>query len=95
MGLFKKILVAVDGSRYSLDAVCLAARLARFHGAELRIFHVIDEALLDQLSRFSEKDRTAVREERRKDAQAFLVDTVCAAHDAAVAGYLKDDLANP
>ena len=57
MGLFKKILVPVDGSRYSLNAVCLAARLAKIHGSELRIFHVIDETLLDQLARFSEKDR--------------------------------------
>jgi nucleotide-binding universal stress UspA family protein len=80
MSLFKKILVAVDGSRYSLDAVCLAARLARFHGAELRIFHVIDDALLDQLSRFSERDREAVREELRNNAQAFLGDMRCAAH---------------
>lgn len=85
MSLFKKILVAVDGSRYSLDAVCLAARLARFHGDELGIFHVVDEALMDHSSRFSEKDRAAVREELRKDAQAFVGDMVCTAHQEAVA----------
>jgi nucleotide-binding universal stress UspA family protein len=70
MGLFKKILVPVDGSRYSLNAVCLAARLGRIHGSELRVFHVIDETLLDQLARFSD--------------QAFLNDMRCEAHQEIV-----------
>jgi nucleotide-binding universal stress UspA family protein len=80
MALFEKILVPVDGSRYSLNAVCLAARLARVHGSELRIFHVIDESLLDQLARFSEKKKEAVREELKNTARAFLGDMRCEAH---------------
>jgi nucleotide-binding universal stress UspA family protein len=80
MAFLEKILVPVDGSRYSLNAVCLAARLARVHGSELRIFHVIDEALLDQLARFSEKKKEAVREELRNTARAFLSDMRCEAH---------------
>jgi nucleotide-binding universal stress UspA family protein len=85
MTLFKKILVPVDGSRYSLNGVCLAARLARVHGSELRIFHVIDESLLEQLARFSEKNKEAVREELKNTARAFLSDMRCEAHQEIVA----------
>ena len=84
MGLFKKILVPVDGSRYSLNAVCLAARLGRIHGSELRVFHVIDETLLDQLARFSDKERETVREELKNTARAFLNDMRCEAHQEIV-----------
>ncbi len=71
---FKRILVPVDGSRYSLDAVCLASRMARFHDSELMILHVVDESLLDQLARFAEKNREAVRDELRKSARGVLED---------------------
>lgn len=71
---FKKILVPVDGSRYSLDAVCLASKMARFHGSELMILHVVDESLLDHLARFTEKSREAIRNELRKSAHGFLDD---------------------
>jgi nucleotide-binding universal stress UspA family protein len=77
MGLFNRILVPVDGSRSSLNAVCLAARLSRIHGAEVRIFHVIDESILDHLKRFSDKSREVVQEELRRNAQAFLGDMRC------------------
>ena len=80
MGLFRRILVPVDGSRYSLNAVCLAARLGRIHGSELRIFHVIDETLIAQLARFSDKQKDTVREELKSSAHAFLGDMRCEAH---------------
>ncbi|NLI33453.1 MAG: universal stress protein [Deltaproteobacteria bacterium] len=79
MGLFEKILVPVDGSRHSLNAVCLAARLSQIHGSELRIFHVIDETILDQLVRFSDKERETVRDELKNSAHAFLSDMRCEA----------------
>ena len=81
MGLFSRILVPVDGSRYALNAVCLAARMSRIHGSEMRIFHVIDDTLLDQLTRFSKHSRESVREELRHNAQAFLSDMRCEIHD--------------
>jgi nucleotide-binding universal stress UspA family protein len=79
MGLFEKILVPVDGSRHSLNAVCLAARLAKMHGSELMILHVIDASLLDQLASFSEKNKEAVRQELGASAQGFLSDMRCEA----------------
>ena len=75
MNIFKKILVPVaTGSRHSLDAVHLAARLAKVHGAGLMIVHVVDELLVEQLTRFSKKDKKAVREELKGNAQGFLDD---------------------
>lgn len=79
MSLFEKILVPVDGSRDSLNAVCMAARIAKAHGGELRIVHVIDESLLGQLARFCDKKKEAIREELRSTAQAFLYDMRCEA----------------
>ena len=79
MSLFRKILVPVDGSRHSLNAVCMAAKIAKVHGGELRIVHVIDELLLGQLARFSDKKRESIREELKSTAQAFLFDMRCAA----------------
>lgn len=74
MRLFKKILVPVDGSRYSRDAVCLASQLAKLHGSELKIIHVLDASLLDQLARLSEKDKETVRQELIHSARGFLWD---------------------
>jgi nucleotide-binding universal stress UspA family protein len=74
MGLFDKILVPVDGSRYSRDAVRLAAKIARFHGSELKLFHVLDVSVVDRLKSFSRKNRGSVLEEMRHDAHGFLRD---------------------
>jgi hypothetical protein len=49
------------------------------HGSELMIVHVIDESLLDQLARFSAKNREAVPEKLRSSAQGFLIDMRCEA----------------
>lgn len=74
MGLFDKILVPVDGSRYSLDAVRLAAKIARFHGSELKLFHVLDAFVVDKLKSFSKKNRASIGEELRHNAHGFLKD---------------------
>lgn len=74
MNLFKKILVPVDGSRYSLDAVRLAAKIAKIHGSELMLLHVIDELIVDQLKCFSKENTDAIRKEFRHQAHGFLND---------------------
>ncbi|MGD9972020.1 MAG: universal stress protein [Desulfatirhabdiaceae bacterium] len=81
MALFSRILVPVDGSCYALNAVCMASRLSRIHGSELRIFHVIDETILDHLTRFSHKSREMVQEELRENARTFLCDMRCEIHE--------------
>ena len=74
MRLFKKILVPVDGSRYSLDAARLAARIAKFHGSELKLFHVLDALMVDQLKRLLKQRRGNIREELKHQANGFLKD---------------------
>ncbi len=42
MGLFKKILVAYDGSDYSRKALDIACMLAGEHGSVVRVLYVVD-----------------------------------------------------
>lgn len=42
--MFKRILVPVDGSETSLQALQTAARLARDNGGQLRVVHVMDRS---------------------------------------------------
>lgn len=88
---FKRILVPVDGSRYSLDAVCLASQMARFHGAELMILHVLDEFLIDQLARLGEKksSREAIRDELKESAKGFLIDMQRQASQEAISSEIQ------
>jgi len=44
--LFKKILIATDGSKYSLGATSKALEIARFHGAKVFALYVIDTRAL-------------------------------------------------
>jgi nucleotide-binding universal stress UspA family protein len=44
--LFKKILIATDGSKYSLGATGKALEIARFHGAKVFALYVIDTRAL-------------------------------------------------
>ena len=44
--LFKKILIATDGSKYSLEATSKALEIARFHGAKVFALYVIDTRAL-------------------------------------------------
>jgi nucleotide-binding universal stress UspA family protein len=74
MGLFSKILVPVDSSRYSRDAVRVAAKIAKFHGSGLKLFHVLDTVLMDRLKSLSKQTRETIREELRHNAQGFLRD---------------------
>jgi nucleotide-binding universal stress UspA family protein len=74
MGLFKKILVPVDGSRFSLDAVRLAAKIGKYQGSEIKLLHVLDELVVDQLKRFSNKSRESILEELKHHANGFLRD---------------------
>jgi len=87
---FKRILVPVDGSRYSLDAVRLASRMAGFHDAELMILHVIDEFLMDQLTRLAEKkSREDIRDELKESAKGFLRDMQRQASREAVSSEIR------
>jgi nucleotide-binding universal stress UspA family protein len=74
MDLFSKILVPVDGSRYSLDAVRLATKVAKAHGSALKIFHVVDVSIVNKLKTFTGRDEAAILEELTLNARTFLAD---------------------
>jgi len=74
MPLFKQILVPVDGSIYSRDAVRLSARIASVHGSNIKIIHVLDVLLVEQLRRLSKKTKETVQVELRHAAHGFLRD---------------------
>ncbi len=51
----RKILLATDGSQSSSEAARVAVGFARAHSAELIVLHVVDDQILEELSRFSHK----------------------------------------
>ncbi len=72
--LFTRILVPVDGSRFSLQAVRLATQLAVNCGSRLLLLHVLDVVVVEQLQRLSHKDHNEVRIEMEASAKGFLKD---------------------
>lgn len=72
--LFTRILVPVDGSKFSLQAVRLAARLAVNCGSSLLLLHVLDVVVVEQLQRFGHKSHDEVRLEMEESARGFLKD---------------------
>ena len=72
--MFSRILVPVDGSKFSLQAVRLAARLARPCRSSLLLLHVLDTTVVEQLQRFSDRSHEELRTEMEKSARGFLED---------------------
>jgi nucleotide-binding universal stress UspA family protein len=72
--LFAKILIPVDGSKFSLKAVRLAKRLAEIQGSELLLLHVLDTTVFEQLCRFNFKPSNEIRADMEGSARAFLED---------------------
>jgi nucleotide-binding universal stress UspA family protein len=72
--LFARILVPVDGSRFSLQAVKMAIRLAINCGSSLLLLHVLDVDVVEQLQRFSHRSHDEVRIEMEESARGFLQD---------------------
>lgn len=72
--LFAKILVPVDGSKFSLHAVKLATRLAVKCGSSIFLLHVLDATVVEQLERISHQSHESVRSEMEESAKGFLRD---------------------
>ena len=69
---FTSILVPTDGSEYSVAAGKLAIDMAAFHKARLTFIYVIDEAIIDELARSSEKTRQEIRRELAESGRRYL-----------------------
>lgn len=74
---FSRIVVAVDGSEASLDAVDHASRLAKYEGAELTALHVVPKPPFD----FS-GDIAAYYDDAKRKAKKWLrdVESIAARH---------------
>ncbi len=73
--VFKKILVAVDGSKGALNAAQMAARLARNEGGELLVLHVLDKAVLAEMEKFMGEAPQALEKEMEEQGWALLHST--------------------
>lgn len=73
--VFKKILVAVDGSTGALNAAQLAAKLARNEGSELLVLHVLDKAVVEEMERFMGETPEALEKEIEEQGWALLHST--------------------
>jgi len=69
---FTSILVPTDGSEYSIAAGKLAIDMAAFHNARLTFIYVIDEAIIEELARSSQKTRQEIRRELAENGQRYL-----------------------
>lgn len=70
--LFKRLLVPTDGSESSVKAGRLAFRVAKVHGAQVTVLHVIDVVEADELAHASEKTEEEVRAEMEGAARGYL-----------------------
>ena len=63
--MFKKILIATDGSEYAVRAAEVALELAQKTGARVLVLSVIDSGVLGDFSGESEKERARVERDMR------------------------------
>lgn len=71
-GIFKRVLVPIDGSSYSIEAGRFGIRLAKSYDLELVALHVIDEAALEQLARLGRREQQELRGELRRMGENYL-----------------------
>ena len=60
LSLFKKILVPVDNSKYSIGAARLAIQLAKLHESQLILLHVVDVRAIETMARYGHESKEAL-----------------------------------
>ena len=71
--LFRHILVPIDGSEPSLEAVHMALRVLEFCPAcKLTLLYVVDKLVLAELIRFSKRDHKEVEAELEEQGRRYL-----------------------
>lgn len=66
----KKILIPVDGSDYSVRAAEYGITIAKLLGAQVMVVYVIDDVVLDQISKVSEREDN--ERELKQDGQRYI-----------------------
>jgi nucleotide-binding universal stress UspA family protein len=71
--LFRHILVPIDGSEPSLGAVQMALRLIQLCPAcRMTVLYVIDKLVMNELVRFSSRDKSEIRAELEEEGRRYL-----------------------
>lgn len=70
--MFKKILVATDGSKHAEKAVGFAIEIAGAFGAELIILSVVEKAQLERLEPYLKESMREIEEKMKLKAKKFL-----------------------
>ncbi len=55
--LFKKILIPVDNSKYSINAARMAIQIAQLHGSQLIFLHVVDVRAIETMARYGRESK--------------------------------------
>lgn len=66
----KRIMIATDGSDYSIRAAELGISLSKLLKAEITIIYVIDTVVLDQISKAGERED--IENELKRDGERYL-----------------------
>ena len=66
----QKILIPTDGSDYSMRAAEYGISIAKMLDAQVMVVYVIDEVVLDQLSKVTERE--SVERELKQDGQRYI-----------------------
>ena len=70
--IFYHLLIPTDGSEASIRAAELGFRLALVCKAKVTVMYVMDTSLMDELSRFSDRQRNDVRAELRESGWRYV-----------------------
>ena len=77
----KCILVGIDYSECSENALREASRIANWNDGKLICLHVFDDEILDDFRRYESFDQTAVMEEAQRRLELFVANQIGAGHD--------------
>jgi len=67
---FKKVLIPIDGSDYSMRAAELGISVAKLLDAEITFLYVIDTVVLEQITKITARDD--VESDLKKDGEMYL-----------------------
>ncbi len=81
---FTKILVPIDGSRYSMQAAEYGIKLAQAYDMKVLAFYVIDETAVESMAHLSDKPEDELRHELQREGENCLRYLTDLAADAGV-----------
>ncbi|MHA1263687.1 MAG: universal stress protein [Candidatus Helarchaeota archaeon] len=72
--LFRRLLIAIDGSENSVKAAKLGIKIAEQNHAKVHILYIIDSNLIEDLIRVQKSPRAEVLEQQKKKAKIYMED---------------------